>query len=101
MSYNAQIAGTEAGFRDPILQQKWKLLTEQTDKIKAEVNDIIPARLNVYNAQIQNIKENTLNRFMENKLFELGVTKSDNVGMRILLQGLQKQFPNLFKHYGL
>lgn len=87
------------------LPTRMDILTEskakELERLNYEVDKILPARMAVYQGQVANMRENTLNKMMENKLFELGVTKSDNVGMRILLQGLQKQFPNLFKHYGL
>lgn len=86
------------------LPERMRILTDrqtaELKKLNFEIDKILPSRLNVYNAQIENIRENTLNTYMENQLNKLGVQKGDNVGLRVLLQGLNKKYSKLFKSYG-
>ena len=69
------------------------------DRAAYELNHILPARLNVYNQQIQNLKENTINKWLENRLFEMGFTKNDPAAVRVIMSGMKNRFPKLFEKF--
>lgn len=71
---------------------KWK-------RAAKELNEILPSRLNVYNAQIANLKENTINKWLENRLFEMGFTKNDPAAVRVIMSGMKNRFPKLFEKF--
>lgn len=105
MDYNSQIAGWKNAYYGDRVDADTKkiirpgLLNLQQKRAAYELNQILPARLNVYNSQIQNLKENTINKWLENRLFEMGFTKNDPAAVRVIMSGMKNRFPKLFDKF--
>jgi hypothetical protein len=87
-------------YADPILQENLRLLRQQWD----QRGKLFPSTLAQTNANVANIKSMTLSKDLENKLNKLGLQKSDNLLLRVLIQNggvdwLKKSYPAIFKNF--
>ena len=56
----------------------------EVEKLQKQVDNILPAQLSLYNTQIQNLRENTVSKELENRLLKMGLSKSDALWQRLL-----------------